>query len=377
MALTEYDQIKQAIQRSTNILITTAEKHTTDAITSALALYAAAQNMKKKAKVVCANFSLPPNHSFLPKSKEIERELTALRTFNIVVDTRRTKVDQLSYDMAGDELRIYLQPKDGFFESRDVTTTAGAFAYDLIITVDTPDLAALGPIAEHNAEFFYHTPIINIDHHPDNERYGQYNLVNVTATSSSELVFELLQAIDPKLLDEYIATHLLTGIISKTKSFQSATVTPRALRIASLLVASGARREEIVQHLYRTKSVATLQIWGRVLSKLHADAARHIVWASVTKEELDGVQASPSDLRGIIDELIVDIPEAKSIVILYEEKPRAIRGIVSTTHAIDALTILSAWSPKGTRDFTEIRADDASLADVENGVLDALRRAIG
>ncbi|MBI3963799.1 MAG: DHH family phosphoesterase [Candidatus Kerfeldbacteria bacterium] len=373
MSLPIPEQIREAITRSDRILITTSEHPTTDAIASCLAFYALLEQLGKKAKVVCHNFSLPPSHAFLPKSTEIERELTALRKFIITLDTRRTKVAELSYDTTDDALQVYITPKNGFFEERDVRTSAGRFAYDLIIILDTPELAALGKIAEANAEFFYHTPIVNIDHSPANERFGQINLIDVTATSTSEILFELLQQIEPKFLNEYIATHLLTGIISKTKSFQTPSVTPKSLTIASHLITSGARREEIVQHLYRTKSVTILKLWGRVLSRLQFDRTQQIVWATISRDLIADTTNVPDQLRGIIDELIVNIPDARSIFLLWEAAPNEVWSIVSTDTATDALALFREYHPSGTQDFTELHFPGVNLTQAEQRVLEKLR----
>lgn len=373
MGLSVFEQIKEAAVKSNTILVTTAKRYNTDAIAGSLALSMFLEKLGKKVKVVCAGYSISPSHNFLPKSEEIMSDLSSLRKFVITLDVAKTKVEELSYDIKDDKLNIFITPKNGYYEDRDVNTSSGGFAYDLIFTLDTPDLDSLGPIYEDNREFFYMMPIVNIDHNPENEYYGQINQVDLTATSTSEIIFELLKKFREELIDEQIATNLLTGIISKTKSFQSPQVTPRTLSIASHLIASGARRDEIVKNLYRTKSIATLKLWGKALSRLRADLDNNVVWTILNKEDFQRSGAKEQDLRGVIDELIINTPEAKIVLILFEKGDGHVHGIVSTEEKIDALDALKGYNPKGTKDFTEFIIRNISLAEAEKQVLAQLR----
>ena len=167
-----------------------------------------------------------------------------------------------------------------------------------------------------NADFFYHTPIINIDHNPANDYFGQINLVDITATSISEIIFELIKEMGGEILNEQIATNLLAGIISKTKSFRTTSVTPKSLAIASHLVASGARREEIIKNLFQTKNIATLKLWGRVLARLKEGESHRLVWSLVSRHDFGSSGAGEEDLIGVIDELIINTPLAEIVALL-------------------------------------------------------------
>jgi nanoRNase/pAp phosphatase (c-di-AMP/oligoRNAs hydrolase) len=357
------------INKSKNIVIVLPNDPSTDAIASGLGLFLALEKIQKKVKVVCNEFNLPPSHQFLPKSQEIHTDLTALRKFIISLDVSRTKVQELSYDISSNEkLSIFITPKDGFFEPRDVTTSASTYEYDLIITVDAPDLETLGKIYDNNTEFFYHTPIINIDHNPANEHFGEINIVDLVATSTSEIVFETIKELKEGTLNEYIATSLLTGIISKTKSFQSTSVTPKSLTISSHLIENGARRDDIIKHLYRTKTISALKLWGRVLARLKTKQAGKIVWSLLNKQDFIKAGAQKSDLEGVIDELIINTPEAEIVVILYEDKT-SISVIVNTVKVIDGFNLFKQYRPTGTKNFTRFVISNSNLLEVEQRVL--------
>jgi phosphoesterase RecJ-like protein len=376
MTLSPKEQIYENINKSQNILICIPKDPTTDAVAAGLALFSVLEKMNKKAKVVCSEFTLPPHNQFLPKSKEIASDLTSLRKFIITLDVTRTKVEELSYDIKNDQLDIYITPKDGTFREKDVSLSSSDYEYDLIFVLDSPDLEMLGKLYDNNTEFFYHTPLINIDHNPANENFGQINLVDLTATSTSEIIFELVKNWKEDILDEYNATSLLAGIISKTKSFQTNSVTPRSLAIASHLISSGARREEIIRHLYQTKSVETLKLWGRALAKLKQDKENKIVWSALNTDDfIKSGSASEEDVLSVIDELIIDAPEAETIIIFFEKTKGNYQAIVNTPSTVDALLLFKDYHPQGTKDFTRIAIQAQSLEEAEQKVLNDVRIA--
>jgi len=370
MELQPIEQAVELLKKSRTPLISIPERPTTDAIAAALGLLLVLEKMDQRPRIVSPKFSLPPSHSFLPKSDAIEQDLTSLQDFILTVDLGRTKLESLSYNLESDKLHIHLKPKQGFYEPKDVTTSAGQFAHDLILVLDTPTLDHLGRIASENAEFFYHTPTINIDHHSSNNRFGNVNLVDVVANSVSEIVFELIKALKHDLMDEQLATTLLTGIMSKTKAFQSQSVTPRSLAVASHLVSAGARRDEIVKNLYQTKSISTLRLWGHALSKLQMTPDKNTVWTAVTQSDLKTAQASPNDAPGVLDELMVNTPGAK-YYLLFVEHDREVEVILN--HSPEA-TVPQIATELKQRTSEQLRGRmPGRLTEVTNRVLEKLR----
>lgn len=165
--------------------------------------------------------------------------------------------------MEGQKLNFIISPEKGWFSPEDISTSSSGFKHDLIFTIDTPDLESLGAIYDNNVEFFYKTTIINIDHQAGNEEYGQINYLDLNVVSSSEIIFNLLKQDENNPIDEDIATCLMAGIISKTKNYKSANLTPRTLLTSSKLIGLGARREEIINQLYRSRPLSVLKSWGK------------------------------------------------------------------------------------------------------------------
>jgi len=317
--LTQEQQIFEQIKKSKNILITFRKTWNGDSVASALAIFLLIKKINQNVEIIAEKPSYDNIFSFLPAYNKIKNSVDNLRKFIISLDTTKATVSQVKYKMEENILNFIISPKDGFFSHDDITSRPNNFKYDLIITVDAPDLESLGRIYEDNTDFFYQAPIINIDHHSSNEEFGQINYTQLTAVSTTEILFSLVNSFSRDLIDEDIATCLLAGIISKTKSFKTYNITPYTLLAASQLISIGGRREEIVNHLYRSRSLNLLKIWGRVLARLSSSLDNKLVWSTLTHSDFIKTDSSVKDLTDVIDELIINIPQANIIVILYEQ----------------------------------------------------------
>ncbi len=369
MELTLLQQAVELINRSRNILICLPAPPSSDAIASGLGLLLTLEKIGKRARVVCNQFELPSNHAFLPKSSAIERDIANLRQFIISLDVSKVPVEELSYTVESGKLNIYVTPREGFYDARDVTTNTGKFAYDVVVVVDADDLERLGALATDNAEFFYRTPILNIDHRASNTHFGAINLIDLTATSTSEIVFELVKAFGFNTLDEQVATTLLTGIISKTKSFQTPSVTPRSLAVASHLVASGARREEIIDNLFQSKTLATLKLWGRALARIQDKFDGRFVWTLLNETDFQKSGAREDDLPHVIDELIVNVPTAELIATIYSRANQPVSAFLSTTKGHDLKKLFPQGRPYGSQNFLIWKMSTTDLAVAEKEIL--------
>jgi phosphoesterase RecJ-like protein len=372
--LNQKQQVFEQIKKANNILITFAKNWSGDSIASALALLIFLKKIGKNVDVVAEKAEQSRLFSFLPSYSAIKNNLDNLRKFIISLDIRQTKVSQIKYKVEKETLDFIISPADGFFTKDDISTKTSGFKYDLIITVDTRDLESLGKIYDNDTEFFYKAPIINIDNHPSNESFGQVNLVELTAISVTEILFALFENYSRDIIDEEIATCLLAGMISKTRSFKTPNVTPASLSIASQLISMGARREEIVNHLYRSRSLNVLKLWGQVLARLAGTPDNKLIWSSINTPDFVKTETSESDLNEVIDELIVNIPQAKVIVIFYEtviDKTSTANAIIYTTKNIDVLSLAKEYNPVGVKNLAHL-TDKRPMIEVEKQIIASL-----
>ncbi len=340
-------QVKELIAKSTKILITTSRQFSGDGLASALALLLIAKKLNKNAEIIINDFKLPESYSFLPEIEKIKATVKKVKKFVINLDISQTGIEDLNYDIKDNNLRIHLCPKQGIFSPEDLKFQTGDFAYDLIFTVDTPELESLGSLYDHHRDLFYQIPVINIDHQSVNEQYGHINLVDITTASTAEVIYKMINGWEEIILDKEIATCLLTGIISKTKSFKTSKVSPEVLNVASELIKLGADRKEIVSKLYQTKTIPTLKLWGKVLSRLQSSPDHKLVWSKLDLHDFTESGTADKNLAGVIDELIINSPAAEIVILFYQNKPEQTKVIIHTEGAQNALSLCRPYMPVG------------------------------
>ncbi len=358
--LNQEQQIFEQIKKAESVLITFRKTWDGDSVASGLAMYLFLKKLGKKADIAAEKFEQGNLFSFLPAYGEIKNSIENLRQFIISLDIANTKVGQIKYQVKDDILNFIVSPRDGFFSQDDITSRSSGFKYDLIITLDTPDLESLGKIYDNDTEFFYQTTILNIDHHSGNEEFGQINLVDLNAVSTSEILFSIFEKYSRDSIDEDIATCLLAGMIAETRSFKTPNVTPHALLAASQFISMGARREEIVNYLYRSRPMDVLKLWGRCLARLASALDDRLVWSNLAYSDFTKTNTTESDLNEVIDELIVNMPKVKVIVIIYEtieNEKRYSNALVYSVKNIDALSLVKEYNPAGTKKIARIKTD--------------------
>lgn len=240
--------------------------------------------------------------------------------------------------------------------------------------IDTVELDDLGKIYDNNTNLFFEIPIINIDHVADNEKFGQVNNIDLTSTSSAEIIFDIINHYNKNLINPDIATCLLAGIIAHTKGFQTFQITPKSLNTVSELLALGARREEIIEHLFRTKDLATLRIWGKVLLNLKYDPLNKIVWSTLINEDFKETKANTSSLPEVIDELIANAPEAKIIVLIYETHTNKFDALIYSQKNLNVLNITQVFTPIGNKNMAQIQLDEKSINIATEKIITEIRK---
>lgn len=312
-----------------------------DGLSSALACYSLFGALGKEVTVICPD-ALPGALEFLPGFSKLEQDIQERQDFVITVNLDDgVEVDKLRYTVEDKKVNIIVVPRKGHIRPQQIALAEGQQRYDLVVVVDTADLALLGSFYTSHVDLFSSVPVLNIDHHISNTRFGQLQLIDPTAASATEVLYSWCMQV-PELrakLTPDIATLLLTGIITDTRSFQNPNTTPRSLEVAAELLELGARQQEIIQHIYKTKPLSTLKIWGRALNRIQVDAASRIVWSTVSKEDLAEMEATSRETHGILDELISTIPDADIYVLFTEVEGGGIKASLRSSAAIDASTL--------------------------------------
>ncbi|MDD5749806.1 MAG: hypothetical protein PHO91_03435 [Patescibacteria group bacterium] len=344
----EKDKLLKMIEGSNHILLTGPKNPNLDVVSSAIAWSVFLSKQNKKSDIVFAGAT--PFYSFFSKNITIKDQLGDLNSFKIILDVSQTKVKQLSYDLKSDkkELQIDIVPENGIFKSENIRSEVGDYKYDLVLVFGAEDLEMLGEIFSEHRHFFYNSTIVNIDNSLLNENFGQLDIVDSAAASLAEISYFFLAG----QIDQEIATALLAGIIFATKSFQSPKVNPKILTLAGDLIVAGAKREEIVEALYRTKDISALKSWGKILSRLEQKGS--IAFSYLKHDELRDL---PQDFESIVRDFILASPGFLVFVIFYQRDFNSSEAWIYTLANINALDILPGLEIVGNRRLAKVVLD--------------------
>jgi nanoRNase/pAp phosphatase (c-di-AMP/oligoRNAs hydrolase) len=247
--LTPKQQTSEAIRQAETILIITGQHPNIDQASSTLALAAVLRKFGKKVTALISD-SLPQQIGFL-ETGDLDRSLSGQRDFILKVDTKKAQVDKLRYEVVEDKLKIFVTPFKGSFAPSDVTYDYGSYHYDLVIVLGVPTRARIDRIYADNPSLFENLPIINLDFHRSHEQYGAINLIEPMAASLCEILVALAESLQNGIVDEQIATAMLTGLMASTDRFTASHTTAKSLTVAAQLMAAGAKQPAIVRALFR------------------------------------------------------------------------------------------------------------------------------
>ena len=169
-------------------------------------------------------------------------------------------------------------------------------------------------------------PTVYIDHHPGNPGYGTLNLIVPTAASTCEIVVSLADALKWPI-DNDIATCLLTGVYTDTGGLLHSNTTAEVYRTVARLLRAGARQQMIVNAVFRTASLSSLRLWGRVLEKITVTDEGGAV-SAVTEGDFRATGADYSDLGGAID-YVNAVPGMRFSMVLSERDGK-VKGSMRT-----------------------------------------------
>jgi len=160
--------------------------------------------------------------------------------------------------------------------------------------------------------------VLNVDHHHDNTRFGQVNVVNADASSTGEIARDLARELDVELTPE-IAEAIYIALVTDTGRFQYANTTPRALRLAAELVEAGADVHRVFQSIYESVQLAKLKLLARALERAQVYEGGGIVVSHLLKTDFAEVGAAEPYSEGIID--FLRAVEGAEMAALIREPP--------------------------------------------------------
>lgn len=169
--------------------------------------------------------------------------------------------------------------------------------FDLFIALDS------GKDRLGGAEVYFDraAKTINIDHHISNKGCGDKNYIVPGASSTSELIYEVIP--DKSLVDEEIARALYIGIIHDTGVLQYSNTSPATLRTVAELISYGFDFNRLIDETFYEKTYVQNQILGRALLESILFMNGKCVVSMVDRKTMNFYRAEPCDLDGIVNQL--------------------------------------------------------------------------
>ena len=249
--------IVDVIKKSTNILVTVSHNPSVDALAAALGFTLMLNKLDKHATAVFSG-AIPPAISFLEPEKTFAGTVSSLRDFIIALD--KNKADRLRYKVEGDVVRIYITPYNTTITQNDLEYSEGDFNVDLVIALGVEKQSELDSAISAHGRILHDATVATINLDNNKSSLGTIDWNDDKASSLCEMLMSLSEALQSNLLDQQIATSLLTGIVAATDRFSNAHTSPRVMTMSAQLMAAGANQQLIAEKLSGgVQPVLTLQ----------------------------------------------------------------------------------------------------------------------
>jgi phosphoesterase RecJ-like protein len=160
--------------------------------------------------------------------------------------------------------------------------------------------------------------VIDIDHHHDNTRFGNINVIVASASSTGEILRDLFEVMEIDLTPD-IAEALYIALVTDTGRFQYANTTPKTLRVAAELVEAGANVHRVFQTVYENVAFAKLKLLARALEHARVYEGGRMIVSHLERSDFEAAGAEEPFSEGIIDYLRA--VEGAEIAALIREPP--------------------------------------------------------
>jgi len=238
--------------------------------------------------------------------------------------------------------------------------------FETIVVVDCSDLERTGKSLRD-----YPAPDINIDHHVTNYDFAHINLVDVEATSTTEMLAAYLPIFGLKITKP-IAEALLTGLITDTIGFRTASMRPQALRTAADLMEVGIDLPSLYRKALHSRSLEAARYWGAGLSTLeHED---RMVWATLDLDARKSANYPGRDDADLVN-LLTTIENIDIALIFIEQPKDRVKVSWRARPGFDISEIASRFGGGGHKPAAGATIE-GNLKDVQIEVLNATKKLL-
>jgi phosphoesterase RecJ-like protein len=234
------------------------------------------------------------------------------------------------------------------------------FQWDLFISLDCGDIERLGKLAPVYKKA-RHT--LNIDHHISNNNFGEYNVVELNASSTCEIVYDLFG--DENISLE-VAEMLYIGILHDTGNLRHSSTTPKTLITVAKIFAKGIKFSQIIDEMFLTKTFEQTKLIGIALNKAKRVLDDKVIYSEITTNDLKEAFASVKDTGVIIDNLRV-VKGIEVAIFIYELPDGEKKVSLRSNELVDVCSICQQFGGGG-----HVRASGCTLSGTAEEIVDKL-----
>jgi phosphoesterase RecJ-like protein len=190
-------------------------------------------------------------------------------------------------------------------------------------------------------------PILNIDHHLANARYGEVNYLDEEAPAVGEMVMLMADSAGIPIGPD-TATALYTALVTDTGDFRYSNATPRAFAAAERLVRAGAEPHRIADGLWEHVPARVVRLTAAVLSTLELLAGGRLAVVSCDAAMLEAAGAFPEDTENLIN-VPRSIDGVQVAAMFKAFKPGSVRVSLRSREKTDVQAVAAAFGGGGHR----------------------------
>lgn len=226
---------------------------------------------------------------------------------------------------------------------------------DVTFVLDASNIERIG-----EARNFVSSPLINIDHHPDNSLFGDINLVIPTASSTSEIVFSLLKYLP---LNKDSVSALYYGLLSDTGGFMYNNTNEETFKTALEMLRYNIPISEIAYNLFYSIPYVTMKMYVDVLKDIHIDEEARLVWCILPLDIMEN-EAFQNNTSPLLD-IILRIEEADTIILFKEHKDKYRVSLRSKSKDVGSIArMLGGGGHKSASAFDLLSKEESAIIDV-------------
>lgn len=246
-------KIRELLSKNDNIGIVVGKNPSLDQMAGGLSLYLLLKEANKKVIIACPTQPIVEISNLVGIDKVVNKLDGPGGDLVVSFPYNEGEIEKVSYTLEEGFLNIIVKSagKGLSFSERDVKYSQGGESFNILFTVGVQNISDIGELI--SPDKIRDTKIINIDNNSSNQGFGDIVIVSPDYSSVSEQVADIVLSLGLRL-DRDAAQNLLSGITFATNNFQENSTSPLAFEIASLLMRSGASRQNNIAQNVRQQS---------------------------------------------------------------------------------------------------------------------------